>query len=273
MERLLSGSEDIELMVDFFVRDRFMGLTDDKTLEEFFISYFKDKILYSAFHTEKLYLSDEEKTLEYAGRNTVEPVAEYFLIIAGSDSKAKKKDYAERGAVFSIVHPVISTMDKNVKYFMTCASTLYGFVSNLSNNTDAEEFYGFLSDQTEGMIEGLEAVLEGIGKDGSLSMRRFYDDIVGRYASSTDPSERDGIARTLAGISYRIGIEPDEVPLDKEHYHHIFEVPVQKGFKDGHDPTYDDVFEELMQKSSEATEERFKKGYDLLRGDDSGLDD
>ena len=264
MARLVQDCGDIEALVDFFVRERFDGLTDDGMLEEAFINYFKRRILEGSFDTEKLYLSDDEKTLQYAGRNTVEPVAEYFLIIANTDSKRKKRDYSERGAVFSIVHPIISTMERDHRYFSTCATTLYGFASNLSDDPDAEEFYNFLSQNSREMMDGLEEVLSSIANDGKISMNRFYESAVLRYITSTDAKEKDELAKVIAGVSYRAGIRPDEVPLESEHYHHLFETPAHKNFSDGHDPIYDEVFDELMRRSAEETERRYKKGYGFL---------
>ena len=272
MTRLVQDSGDIETLVDFFVRERFDGLTNDEMLEETFINYFKRRILKGSFDTEKLYLSDDEKTLQYAGRNTVEPVAEYFLIIANTDSKRKKRDYSERGAVFSIVHPVISTMEKNHRYFSTCATRLYGFAANLSDNSDAEEFYDFLSQNSREMMDGLEEVLGSIVNDGKISMNKFYESAILKYISSTDNKEKDELAKVIAGISYRAGIEPDDIPLEKEHYHHLFETSFQKNFFDSHDPIYNEVFEELMRKSAEDTERRYKKKYRLLFGEEDESD-
>ncbi|MFP4118190.1 MAG: hypothetical protein ACLFTR_04685 [Candidatus Woesearchaeota archaeon] len=224
MVDLVSDYDDIGKMVDFFVRDEFMNVAEDTALEEFFISYFKDKIFYKAVHSSNLYLSDDEKTLEYAGRNTIEPIAEYFLITNNAEAVWQKKDYAEKGAIFSIVHPVIANEEGNGRYFMDCASALYGFASNFSENKEMEFFYGFLSGHVSDMSAGLDNILRNISEDGLKTIKNLYDETVSRYEVSEDGEEKERLAESIAKLSYKAGVEKDDVPLERKHYHYLFEV-------------------------------------------------
>lgn len=223
MAKLLSDADEINEMIDFFVRDYFTGISSDRYLDDFFASYFKEKILFNAFNSSNLYLSDDEKTLQYSGRNTVEPIAEYFFILQKTDSKRVKRDYAEKGAIFSIVHPVLDEKESNMRYFLTCASVFYNMVSVYSTEEFASKFFDLLSSEVEPLQSGLEEILGNVSKDGLFSLEKFYDSILMEYLGSNDTNEKDNLARKISSFSKRLNINPDDVPLEREHYRYLFE--------------------------------------------------
>ncbi len=262
MAEIVSGPEYNDGMMDYIVRECFENVTKDPIMEERFIDYFKRRIIGSSMNTSSLYLSDDEKRLEYAGRNTIEPVAEYLLNISESDSRNKKRDFAERGAVFSIVHPVISLED-NQRYFSTSASMLYGMAADLSEK-EPERLYRMLSGVTREMMEGLESILKGISEDGKISHDKAFREAVATYQTTSDEEEKEKLARSIAGHAIKLGLEPDSIPLERRHYRHLFETPEQRGFSDGPDKEYEAAMKELMEKSRGAASERQEKARDMF---------
>ena len=211
-------------VIDFFVHEAFDGITEDNLLYEFFCDYFKNKIFKDSMDTSKLYLDEKEKSLQYSGRSKVEPLFEYMLLVNSSESIHAKRHYAEKGANFAIVHPVIHPeMTDNKDYYIFSASNFYSIVSDNALNNDSSEFFKFLSDITETIVDGLEVVIEGIKNDGHSSIEKAYTESVLNYVSEINSSTQVEYAKKMISFSRRLGIDSSQLPLKKEHVKYLLE--------------------------------------------------
>lgn len=188
--------ENVGVMLDFFVRDVFDNVASDEFLFELFCKYFSDEILHRSFFASKLYLSDEEKTLQYSGKNTVEPLFEYTLLIKNQESRHRKRYYAEKAANFSIVHPIIHPeLGSNKDFYISSASNFYSTVSANSDFSEVSDFFDFLASLTGDMVYGLEKIIDNIKQDGTLSLNKIYQSLILDYSMELEESRKESLAK------------------------------------------------------------------------------
>ncbi|MFW5852890.1 MAG: hypothetical protein ACOCUR_02575 [Nanoarchaeota archaeon] len=217
-------NDDPSRMLEFFVHEEFDDISDDRLLSEYFCKYFKDNILAKSFSSSDLYLTDDEKSLQYSGKNKVEPLFEYHLLIRDAKSKSTKSHYAEKGAVFAIVHPVVHpNMTENKRFYADSASAFYSLVSSNSRDADSSDFFDFVSGLTVDMMNGLENILENLFRDGTKSLEKAYAMTLVNYSIESESEKKNEYAQLLVNLSRRIGLSPDDVPLEKNHYRLFFE--------------------------------------------------
>lgn len=218
------GLGKAEEQLDYIVRDHFEEISDDPFFGELFCSYFKNRIVKGSFSSFALYLTDDEKTLQYAGRNTVEPIAEYVLLINAQEYKSTKRHYAEKGAVFAIVQPTLQKVSRSERnYYATSARQFYSVVATYSDHKEMQVFFDFLSEQATVLIDGLEVVIENIQKSGEHIRERLYEEVYTLYQAHLLGPEGTEYARQLISLSRTLGINGDELPLHKKHYRLLFE--------------------------------------------------
>lgn len=219
-----TGLGKCEEELDYIIRDVFDDISSDRYFAEAFFVYFKDRIVKHSFSSTALYLSDEEKSLQYAGTNTVEPLVEYLLLIDRNESKVTKRHYAEKGAVFSVVQPSLQVLpDQERNYYTTGAQTFYGVVASHSEHAESAFFFDFLSESAKLLVDGLEEVFAAIKENGTAIRRRRYENSLLLYQMTPTGEESKGYARQLISLGRSLGVPEDEFPLRNEDYRLLFE--------------------------------------------------
>ncbi|MFW6231085.1 MAG: hypothetical protein ACOC32_03610 [Nanoarchaeota archaeon] len=214
--------ENHEERLDFFVREAFQDVAvDDELKYEDFCQYFKNQILKRTFSSDDFFLDPDEKRLQYAGRNMIEPTVEYLFLIRKAETRGEKLHYAEKGARFSVAIPAITGQVAQGHYYGQIAQMFYSMVASNTRSDEGTEFFSFLADLSPMMVDGLVQIIDQLEEDGRQIMQKEYIKTVAFYSVSTD-DEKDAYAREMVGLARKLKIPSDEIPLEKEHYRLLF---------------------------------------------------
>lgn len=236
--KLVYTPERYKEMIDFFTRDEFDAYKDDKVFFEFFVSYFKNNILrmtntenydedrpdkrLDLLHPDDLFLDKRLRTLQYIDANDHDATVEFDFMIQSKDNRKDKFEFAERGANYCVILPVLKEIDDR-DYFRKRASGFYHSASVFTENEAYEGLFNFLEDITYELTGGLENILTNIKQDGIYAVEDAFDEVKGLYASEDDKDISREYARKLIDFGRFLGKENDDIPLRREHYKMLLE--------------------------------------------------
>jgi len=217
---LIRKPDTYKQMIDFFTREEFDGISSDELFYEAFLKYFREYIL-GSYSTSDIFLSDDEKTLQYAGRNNIEATMEYELLVNKHLTHIGKVYYAEKGGRFCIVFPVLrKPSDK--KYYSQRAKQFYRTAVKFSESEISAALYRFVSRITHDITNSLENILKNIKIDGKNIMEKIYGETIALYWTENNQDKSKEYAKTLVEFARKLNIDGDDIPLKREHYKYLF---------------------------------------------------
>lgn len=223
-QRLVQMSDEFQKMIDFFLRDEFSDLVADDQFFELFLRYFRNEIIGNSFVGKRFLLRPSEKSLQYVKPDAVESAVEYEFLVRRQPTAVGKVHYAKKGGDFCVVLPVLDQR-RDKELHQRLAALFYRQAARYSEAELNRELFDFLGGITHEMMMGLTHVIAGIRSDGHLTLERAYEELVQRYAASSDAEPSRELARALIRFGRMLEIPDDDIPLRQEHYGMLFVVP------------------------------------------------
>lgn len=219
---LLFDQQHYDVMIDTFIRNefRFLERMVDREFFDYFVNYFRIEIFENTSFTERFFLRDEEKTLQYLDPNSIESAIEYDFLITKQISNRLKTHYAKKGGNFCVVLPVLN-YSRNRNEYQSKAAEFYHLASVYTEDDFNVHFFGFLEGATEEMTSGLEHTLERLKEDGMKTIEKALEEASSLYKVAENENDSEELAKRI--VKYARMLEMEDIPIKKEHYRFLLE--------------------------------------------------
>jgi hypothetical protein len=180
MRKVIESTEKIDDFLNTNFKKTADDYADDEMFFEFFKAYFKSKLFHESRATE-IFLTEEEKQLQYTSDNMIEPSVEYNLLIAKATDAFMRKHYAEQGANHCVILSSLQKFEK--KWLRNQAKSFYRTAWINSDNELDDKLFRFMSRKTTDIAEGLEDLMFYLMNDVTREdMNKMFE----QYASENN---------------------------------------------------------------------------------------